>query len=145
MHAYSYQLSLRVKHPNIAPETITKALRRKPTRAWKAGEGRQTPKGTPLEGVYRETYWYVKLLRDGEHSSEGTLLEDYLRHFASKLSRHAEFFHRVRSDKGRAEIFIGMYGGRNYGFELSPALLNAFAQIGLSLTFDIYPYPQTWR
>jgi Domain of unknown function (DUF4279) len=145
MHTYTYMLSLRVKHPDMDPRTITKTLRRKPTRAWKAGERRQTPKGTPLEGLYKESYWYVRLLRGGEASSEGTLLEDYLEHFASKLSRHAEFFQRVRSEEGRAEIFIGMYGARNYGFELPPTLLNAFSTIGLSLTFDIYPYPQTWR
>ena len=95
--------------------------------------------------MYRETYWYARLLRDGEHSSEGTLLEDYLAHFARELSRHTEFFQRVRSEEGRAEIFIGMYGARNFGFELSPALLAEFERMGLSLAFDVYPYPQTWR
>jgi len=145
MHPYTYAISLRVCHPNIDPTAITDALALEPARAWKSGSPRQTPKGTPLEGVYRETYWYTKLIPDGECSSEGTLFEEYLAHFEKMLAPSKEFFARIRAEGGRVELFIGMYGARNYGFELSPTLLAAVADLGLSLSFDVYPYPQNWR
>ena len=145
MHPYTYSITLRVFHPNIDPAEITRALALKPKRAWKAGDSRQTPRGTPLEGFYRESYWFSDLIPDGEHSSEGTLIEEYLDHFANQFAPSREFFARVRSEGGRVEFFIGMYGAQNYGFELSPSLLSAVAEIGLSLTFDVYPYPQNWR
>jgi hypothetical protein len=145
MHPYTYAISLRISHPNIEPLEITNALGLEPVRTWKAGTPRQTPKGTPLEGIYRETYWYTRLIPGGEHPSEGTSLEDYLDHFAQQLARHRDFFARVREEGGRVELFIGTYGARNYGFEFSPSLLTAIGVLGLSLSFDVYPYPQNWR
>jgi len=145
MHPYRYSITLRVSHPDIDPSEITKALALESAWAWKAGDPRQTPKGTPLEGFYRESYWYCDLIPDGERSSEGTLVEDYLDHFVEQLSSYREFFERIRSEGGRVEFFIGLYGERNYGFELPPSLLGAAAITGLSFTFDVYPYPQNWR
>lgn len=144
MHPYSYSISLRVFHPDIEPSEITSALAREPVRAWKAGEARQTPKGTPLDGVYSQSYWYCNLIPDREISSEGTLLEEYLALLAGHLSRHKTFFQRVRAERGRVELFIGVYGVRNYGLELSPVLLASIGELGLSLAFDMYPYPQNW-
>ena len=111
-----------------------------PKYAWKAGDPRQTPKGTRLEGIYRESYWASDLI-PSEQPSEGTSLEEYLDDLAKQLTPSRDFFARVRSEGGRVELFIGMYGGRNFGFELSPSLLSAIANVGLSLSFDVYPYP----
>ena len=141
MHPYTYSISLRLHHPSIDPAEITQALGLKPKRAWKAGDTRQTPKGMPLEGIYRESYWYTDLIQDGEHSSEGTLIEEYLDYFAKQLAPSRDFFARIRSEGGRVELSIGLYNDRNFGFELPPSLLSAAADIGLSLLFDIYAYP----
>lgn len=144
MYPYSFSVSLRLKHPKIDPQIITHQLRRRPTRAWKVGDPRKTPIGTPLPGSYRETYWY-RTLTGGALSSKRTRLEDYLDQLRSRLRPHAPFFRRVRSGGGNAELFIGIFGRRNYGYELSAPLLYEFGRIGLSLSFDIYDYPQKWR
>ena len=73
------------------------------------------------------------------------MVEEYLDHLAKQLAPSQEFFGRIRSGGGRVEFYVGLYGARNYGFELPPALLSAVADMGISLTFDIYPYPQNWR
>jgi hypothetical protein len=145
MHPYSYSISLRLCHPNIDPAEITRFLALEPKYAWKAGNPRQTPKGTPLEGVYRESFWTSNLIPHGEEPSEETLLEEYLDHFAKQLAPSRDFFARVRSEGGRAELFIGTYGGRNFGFEFPPSLLNTIADIGLSLSFDVYPNTPKWQ
>ncbi len=69
------------------------------------------------------------------------MLEEYLDDLAKQLTPSRDFFARVRSEGGRVELFIGMYGGRNFGFELPPSLLSAIADVGLALSFDVYPYP----
>jgi Domain of unknown function (DUF4279) len=61
---YHFRISLRVRHPSIAPEKITEALGIEPKRSWKAGEPRQTPKGTALTGSNRDTYWTAECAAD---------------------------------------------------------------------------------
>jgi hypothetical protein len=142
MHSYTYSISLRLCHPHIDPAEISQFLALEPKRAWKAGDPRQTPKGTLLEGFYSESYWTSDLIPHGEQPSEGTLLEDYLDDLTKQLASSRDFFARVRSEGGHVELFIGIYGDRNFGFELPPSLLSAVADIGLSLSFDVYHYRQ---
>ena len=40
---YRFHVSLRVRHPSIAPEKITEAFGIEPKHSWKAGEPRHTP------------------------------------------------------------------------------------------------------
>jgi hypothetical protein len=144
LYPYTYSISLRLKHPTLDPKRITGALHRKPTRAWMAGDARQTPTGEPLPGTYAESYWYLKLRKDGPIRSKDTPIELYLRRTGKRLSRHKRFFRRVRSGGGGVELFIGIYASKNHGFELPPDLLALFGALGLSLSFDLYGYPQNW-
>lgn len=128
----------------MSPAIISRQLRRRPTRAWKVGDTRRTPAGTELPGTYRETYWYRKLTRKAIHSSKAKGLESYLTRLRPRLYPHARFFRRVRSGGGNVELFIGIFGQKNYGFELPSSLLSEFGRIGLSLSFDIYDYAQNW-
>lgn len=143
MFPYTYQITLRIFHPTIDPDKITDKLEMQPQRAWKAGQPRQTPKGTPLDGIYSESYWYAKLT-DGERTSEGTQLEDYVEHFCGQLSPHRKFFHHVRKEGGKVELYASSHSKRNYGFEFSPALTKKLSDLGLTLLIDIYPYEQKW-
>ncbi len=144
MNLYDYAISLRVFHPNIEPTAITLQMGLEPKRAWKAGDSRQTPKGTALEGVYRETYWVTQLAPKGGDSSKDLPLEERLGELVGRLESSREFFARIRVEGGRVEIFIGMFGAQNFGFELSPLLLGSVESLGLALLFDIYPNPQNW-
>ena len=53
---YWYSVALRIRHPDMDPQDVTAALGIEPKHAWRAGEARRTPVGTPLTGVYRDTY-----------------------------------------------------------------------------------------
>ncbi|MDF3832518.1 DUF4279 domain-containing protein [Cupriavidus basilensis] len=139
MPRYDFAVSLRLIHPTIDPEEITQALSLTPDRMYKAGTPRQTPKGTPLEGVYRETYWYTQLVPEGERSSTVELLEEFLSGLSERFQPYSDFFARVRAEGGRVELFIGTFGDRNYGFEFSPQLLGVLGTLGISLSFDVYP------
>lgn len=76
------------------PDAITKGLGKVPTRTCRAGDARSTPKGTPLEGAYKETYWYSELVPTDEGVSEIGGLEDRLSYLFDDLSPHSDFFRR---------------------------------------------------
>ncbi|WP_164513246.1 DUF4279 domain-containing protein [Thiosocius teredinicola] len=139
MAPYSYSVSLRIFHPTIDPEEITKALSLAPVRTCKVGMPRETPKGTRLEGEYRESYWYTKLVPEGERYSGDDLLEDFLSETLATIRQYSEFFSKIQRESGYIQLFIGTFGARNYVIELSPKMQAEFGSLGVALCFDVYP------
>lgn len=142
MYPYTYSITLRATHPSMDPDVITRALGMPPVRTWRVGDARTTPKGTPLNGHYKETYWYANLVAHEEGASEACSFEDRLSSLAESLSKHSGFISALRADGGSAELFIGLFGDRNFGFVIEPRVTQALAAIGLALSFDIYPEPK---
>ena len=138
---YSYSVSLRIAHPRMDPGALTKSFGLKPSNAWKAGERRQTPKGQPLEGVNRESFWTVRLINKRYATTPGRSLEVALASEIKRLQKHRALFRRIQKTGGRAELFVGIFGqnGFNFGGELDRDLLAGFTTLGLSLGLDIYP------
>ncbi len=77
MYPYSFVVSLRIRHPFFDPDIFTKKLGFKPSRKWKAGDARFTPKGHPLKGDNELSYWTSCLHNADKLYSEDILLEDY--------------------------------------------------------------------
>ncbi len=116
----------------------------KPNHSHESGQPRKTPKGTPLEGVYRESYWNADPYDRGEYSSTDDLAEDALSEVVQLLEPHRIFIHKLRSEGGRILVQVSSFSGRNYALELPPELLGKFSALGVSLAHDIYPYAQNW-
>ena len=139
MNPYRFAISLRIRHPRLPHERITQTLGRAPRYAWSAGAGQRVLQGTHLDGQTPETYWSTRLHGDAPVESSSQCLEDALCAALTELGAHAAFFKQVAQSGGRSECFIGLFGDRNLGIELEPALLAACGNLGLSLAFDIYP------
>ena len=136
---YSFAASLRIWHPKMDPVFLTKTLRLKPSRAWKVGEPRRTPKGNALEGVNRGSYWFKRLVEKRYASTSKQSLETFLKSALVRLRQHSKLFRRIRKSGGRAELFVGLFcESSNAGVELPPQLLSSLGKIGLSLSLDIY-------
>jgi hypothetical protein len=144
MQRYSYTIAVRIWHPSIKPEEITRALGMKPNHSHESGQPRKTPKGTSLEGVYRESYWNADPYDRGEYSSTDDLAEDALSEVVQLLEPHRIFIHKLRSEGGRILVQVSSFSGRNYALELPPELLGKFSALGVGLAHDIYPYAQNW-
>lgn len=144
MQRYSYTIRLRIWHPSIAPDVITRALGISPNRACEAGKPRSTPKGTPLEGTYRESYWNADPFNRGEYSSTDDLIEDALAEVLQVIEPKGDFLLKLRSEGARVMLEIASFSGRNYAFELSPSLMSRCAAIGVSIAHDVYPCAQQW-
>ena len=138
MHPYRYKISLRVVHPSMPYQEISAALGREPRFGWTVGDPKTTPQGHALEGTRDESYWSARL-------SEGqskTPIEQTLADCVGPLTRHEAFLARLKEDGGRAELFIGLFGDRNFGLELPSHLLGTCSRLGLALSLDIYPETQ---
>lgn len=139
MNPYTFSISLRITHPSFDPELATKQLGLEPSRSWKAGNPRTALNGNPLEGVYPESYWTARLLGEQPVPSEDRDLESGLFDEATRLEAHIPFFERITSEGGRVELFIGIFGSRNFGFYVHRDLIQKISVLFIELAFDVYP------
>jgi len=135
---YHFLISLRVRHPSMAPEEITEAFGIEPKRSWKAGEARQTPTGTPLAGLNRDTYWTAEITAGRWPLEVNEAIYDTLR----RLTHCRSFLHRLRAGGGTAELFVGWFFENQSGDVLTHQCLALAGDLQIDLSFDIYPREQ---
>lgn len=137
MQLYSFILDLRISHPALDPEAVTKTLGIKPKRAWRAGEPRKTPKGTALAGTQHVGYWSANPFDYGWRVSTDALVEDDLEELVRFLEPHQAFLQDLCKE-GQVQIWVSSSSLRNYACELSPAMLARVASLGASFIHDVY-------
>jgi hypothetical protein len=136
MNSYQYKISLRVRHPSLDPAEITSALGLNPSRSWRAGEVRTTPKGNPLEGRYSDSYWVVQL---GNGRWPDKTLAAVINERLDQLARHQALFQRIRAEGGMVEFFVGWFVEGNSGDVFACDLLARMADLKIDLSLDVYP------
>jgi hypothetical protein len=138
MSSYQYVISLRVEHPSADPADITSALGLTPSRYWRAGEPRSSPKGRPLKGRYQESFW-TATLAEGRWPEKDlpAAISDVL----DQLEGRRDFFHQVRSEGGRAEFFVGWFFDGQSGDVFGCELLGRMEALKIDLSFALYPPP----
>lgn len=137
MHPYSFIISLRARHPTDDLNFMNYLLKRQPSSSWVAGDDRKTPKGTLLGGKRDSSYWVVRLTEE-ETDSETWQVEDYIEKILKELSQHKQTFESFIKSGGMLELYISLYGTRNYGIELNSNLLVRLGNSHLELILDIY-------
>jgi uncharacterized protein DUF4279 len=136
MNSYQYDISLRVRHPSLDPAEITSALGLNPSRSWRAGEARTTPKGNPLEGRYSNSYCVVKL---GKGRWPDRTLTVVINELLDQLTPHQPLFERIRAQGGTVEFFIGWFFDGSSGDVFDCDLLARMADLKIDLSLDVYP------
>jgi len=139
MNEYEFSVSLRVMHPKIDPEEITRALGVNPSRKWKIGVPRNTPKGTILPGINKETYWSARLHGGARLHSVDISLEDFIAETNHRLRSYEEYFGELSNGGGHIEYFIGWYGLSNIGATFKPSVLKRTAELNIAIALDVYP------
>ena len=121
------------------PGRISKELRLRPSRSWKVGEPRRTPKGEPIGGINRDSYWLKSLVKKRYAGSRAQSLERFLKLTIARLEPHSTTFRRIKKGGGHVELFIGLFSeAPNHGAELPAELLLALGRAGVGLSLDIY-------
>jgi hypothetical protein len=134
--SYRYTVSLRIWHPTLDPQRITDALGISPKRSWRAGADRQTPRGEPLPGVNRDTYWYVNVIAGHWPPRK---LQSAISEILDRLTAYRAFFHELRAEGGRVELFIGWCFEGQSGDTLAHQSLAIAGDLKVDISLDIYP------
>jgi Domain of unknown function (DUF4279) len=122
MNRYRYKISLRVRHPSMDPAEITCVLHLAPSREWRAGEPRTSPRDQPLGGVWPETYWIARVM---EEEWPGKDLPTAIAELLDRLELNRSFLAKVRSEGGT--------GGLIWTAQLPKGTLpDAFVSVGLN-------------
>ena len=139
MYPFEYSVALRFRHPRIDPKVISEQIGRKPSRSWTAGDARTTPKGERLRGHNEETYWSAPLHSKRTLDSRKTDFEKFIIVVIDKLEPHKKFINKLIRGGGKAEIFIGLFGTNDYGFELKREHIKRLGAVGVGISVCIYP------
>ena len=137
MQHYSYALNLRIWHAALDPDSVSRTLGIEPQMAWRTGDPRMTPKGTPLMGLRNEGYWSADPFGYGWQSSADALIEDALDELIAFLEPHRDFLLGI-SEGGIVRIWISSQSIRNYALELPPHMLIRLGALGATLVHDVF-------
>jgi len=137
MQLYSHILDLRIWHPTLDPDLVSRTLGLEPQRSWRVGDSRKTPKGTLLEGVRSEGYWSTNPFSYGWRESTDAQIEDALEELVTFLEPHRDFLKGISQD-GAVRIWASSHSNRNFAFELSPSMLARLASLGATFVHDVY-------
>lgn len=140
MQLYSHVLNLRIWHPTLDPDLVSHTLGLEPYVAWRAGDPRRTPKGTPLEGVRSDGYWCADAFSYGWRDSTDAQIEDALEELITLLEPHRDFLLGI-SQGGFVRVWVSSHSNRNFGLELSPGMLGRLASLGATFIHDVYQGP----
>ncbi|WP_134163401.1 hypothetical protein [Pseudomonas citronellolis] len=121
--------SLRIWHPTIPAQGIYPSINLELVRQWSCGEPRTTPKGTPLSGVYKETYCCFDLINNASQD-----LSVVLRSANEELQRSGELIREVVATGGRIEYYVSLSGGM--GFEFDGSLISELSELKISLAVE---------
>lgn len=135
----NFTVSLRVRHPSIDPQEITRTLAFEPQHTWRAGEPRHGARGRPLGGTYHESYWQGEL-RELDAGLRGAVdTEVVLMQAVVRLRRLQPFLSRLQSEGATIELFVELAGASEYTCALSPQLLTLLARAGICLVLKVSP------
>jgi hypothetical protein len=133
--AIDYAMSLRVRHPNMDPAALTKALHLEPLHSWRAGEPRRSVTGVALGGEHRESYWSAPLSGQAVGSAAFPL-ELFLGQQLVQLGRHRELLSRVQAEGGQISLLIEMAPAENAVLTLSTGVSRKLADLNIEVEFQ---------
>jgi len=129
MQTIDYRVSLRLKHPEIEPDDISRVLGLTPRSSGAEGQA-----GESVAGMRSEHYWVYWF-----EQPDGVGLNDYLKIVAGKLAEHRSLFEKVVSTEGRVQLFITLPERKSVGEVLEWQILQKLAQLRIDLGFELYP------
>jgi len=133
--AFSYSVSLRVRHPTLDLNVLTDTLRLEPAHCWTAGEPRRSQTGAPLGGNHRDSYWSSPLpaQMDGPNSMP---LELFFSQQVLQLGRHRDFLSKLQSDGGEVSLLVEISPVANASLTFGSATARKLADLNIEVEFQ---------
>ncbi|HEY4447009.1 MAG TPA: hypothetical protein VGN03_00205 [Steroidobacteraceae bacterium] len=148
-----FQLSLRIRHPSLDPNELSRELNIEAAHCFRAGDPRASRSG--IASVHPESYWLgalntanwpVDVSVPGVQPwaapeermgvlpmrSLGSVLSLSTRFFTA----HASTLRRISSEGGQVSLLITAHSTELSGFSLAPAVSRVFSDFGITLEFE---------
>ncbi|HMA12462.1 MAG TPA: DUF4279 domain-containing protein [Steroidobacteraceae bacterium] len=130
-------MSLVVRHPDIDPARITRALGLQPGHVWRQGESRKDSQGGELGGSHRESYWLCEIVPRPKFSGESVRVESELSRVLQMLRRSMEFLQDVHQGGGVIELLVTVFARGDFRMELLPEETALLGRIGVSFALEV--------
>ena len=163
-HARPFELTLRIRHPSIDPDEISRELQLEPEHSFRAGEPRESSSGIAAAAVHAESYWlaaldpnsfsvgalagfdFPKRSRFGPSASESkdgprAMLTNSLGLALTLgtihfLRGHADFVRRVQSEGGEVALIVELPSESAHSFTLTPQVTKVLSELGVAVDFE---------
>lgn len=142
MDSYEFTLSLRIRHPNVAPVEITRHLGIEPEHAWRAGDPRRDAAGVEINGTYRESYWMARLMAKPELAADQVSVESEVLRTLAQLRRSFGFLVTLKAEGGAADLHVNIFARDEFSLEFLPESLALLGRLGLTVAIEVRPRPQ---
>src|SRR5213082_491937 len=129
--AFEYEVALQVWHPSADSSDIIQQIGRTAGASYAAGEQRRSLSGSPLEGVYRESYCLFRL-GDGEDGDLARFLEARV----AELAPLKPVFAQLRATGGKIMFGI-LWTEGSTGEVFDVDLLAGIANLGVDLGIEV--------
>jgi hypothetical protein len=148
-----FQLSLRIRHPSLDPDELSREFSIEAAHCFRAGDPRPSRSG--IASVHPESYWLGALNTanwpvDVTYPGVRRLLAAQERFgvvatrslgWALALSTrffnaHAKTLRRIGAEGGQVSLLITAPQGEMSGFSLAPAVCRVFSELGIALEFE---------
>jgi hypothetical protein len=133
--AFSYAVSLRVRHPTLDLSVLADKLGLEPAHCWAAGEPRRSQTGSPLGGNHRDSYWSAPLPAQLTGPSSMPLELFFSQHLL-QLGRHREFLNKLQRDGGEVSLLVELAPTANASLTFSSASARKLADLNIEVEFQ---------
>ena len=137
---YEFTMSLGLRHPDIDPESITRALALQPEHVWRKGEERRDESGAALGGERRESYWVCEFAAGAALKGERADVESELSRILHTLRRSMDFMQHLQHGGGAAELFVSVYTRKDFRISLLAEEASLLGRLGVGITIEIRPH-----
>lgn len=141
MSGYELTMSLAVRHPDIDPHRITRALGFKPEHVWQKGEDRVNAAGASLGSAHRASYWLCEIAPRPRFAGELTGLEGELSRVLQVLSGAAGFLQSLHEEGGATELHVSLFARGDFRLDLSPQVSSLLGHLAVTLRIDVKSHP----
>ena len=148
-----FQFSLRIRHPSLDPDELSRELSIEAAHCFRAGDPR--PSRTGIASVHPESYWLGALSTahwSAEVTSPGVhrllATQERLGVVATRslgwalslstrfFTAHAQTLRRIVAENGQVSLLITAPAGEVSGFSLAPEVSRVFSELGITLEFE---------
>ena len=130
----SLEFTLRIWHPNLDPEAVTKALGISPSVAYKAGSPRTLPSGVAASSYHRESLWAYDV-----PLSPNSSLAEAIEAVTALLSPQLQGLHQLQDQGARVEYFVGLFVDAARVEVLEARQIEKLAELRFEVVLNIYP------